>query len=590
MRYWRRYILALLCGAFLCVFLILPVGVSIRAGFLEKGEPTTFWFRRVFLDPAVREGLLNALKVAVATTTGVFLVAVPLAALANHYDFRGKRLATALLLVPMVLPPFVGALAMRKLLAYEGGSINLILQAIGLGKVDWRGGGMGVVVLLEVLHLYPIMFLNASAALANVDPTMLEAARNLGASRWRTFWRVTLPLIRPGLFAGGTIVFIWSFCELGTPLMIGYEQVLPVQIYRGLNELDTSAKTYSMVFVMLSACVGLYGLGRVLFGRGSAATAGRGVAATVRRPGAGGTLLIWSAFGGVMLLAVLPHAGVVLMAFAERWSGSILPNTYTLRHVKEVFYRSETFDSILNSLRYASIATAVDVLLGLTVAYLVVRLRVRGRSLLDSLAMLPLAVPGLVIASGYVVLAALGADAGGWIAAQGRQLAAGAGGVAAALGGWLQAIGHWVAGIGPQRDPTILLIIAYSVRRLPYMVRSISAGLHQTSVTLEEAARNLGAGPVRTVLRVTVPLVSANVLAGAILAFSFAMLEVSDSLILAQTEAYYPITKAIYTLAGLTNTQNLAAALGMFGMGLLTATLILANLLLGKRLGAMFRV
>ena len=186
-----------------------------------------------------------------------------------------------------------------------------------------------------------------------------------------------------------------------------------------------------------------------------------------------------------------------------------------------------------------------------------VRLKVRGKGLLDSMAMLPLAVPGLVIASGYVALTR--------------------------PGGPLEAI-------GPTRNPALILIVAYSVRRLPYMVRSISAGLQQTSETLEEAARNLGATPLKSVLRITVPLISANVLAGAMLAFSFAMLEVSDSLILAQTSQYYPITKAIYTLAGPADTTNLAAALGSFGMVLLTVTLVLANLLLGKRLGALFRV
>jgi len=408
------------------------------------------------------------------------------------------------------------------------------------------------------------MYLNASAALANVDPTMVEAARNLGASRWTTFRRVTLPLIRPGLFAGGTIVFIWSFTELGTPLMMNYEQVLPVQIYHGLNELEASPKVFSMVFVMLSASVALYGMGRFLFGRAAAATAGRGIAATARRAGPRGTLAIWAVFAAVILLAAMPHVGVVLLAVADRWGTTILPEGYTLRHLREVFTRESSWNSVVNSLRYASLATVVDIAAGLSIAYLVVRLRVRGRGLLDSLAMLPLAVPGLVIAGGYVALTAPGL-----------------------LGGWA---GGFLESISPRNDPTLILIIAYSVRRLPYMVRSISAGLQQTSVTLEEAARNLGASPLRTVFRITVPLISANVLAGAILAFSFAMLEVSDSLILAQTSQYYPITKEIYTLVSVAENTNLAAALGTFGMLLLTATLILANLLLGKRLGAMFRV
>ncbi len=556
MKNWRRYILAWVCGGFLVAFLVVPVVMSIGSGFLDEGKPTTFWLVSVFRDFAVRRGLVNSLKVAVATTTAVFLLALPLALLAHRYEFRGKKIASALLMLPMILPPFVGALAMKQLLAKEGGSINLILDALGWAKVDWRGAGFPMVVILEALHLYPIMFLNASAALANVDPTMLEASRNLGASRWQTFRRVTLPLIRPGLFAGGTIVFIWSFTELGTPLMVGYRQVLPVQIFHGLSTSVPTAKTYSMVFVMLSASIALYGMGRFLFGRPAGAGAGRGTAAAVRRPGPAAAAGIWALFGGVTLVAILPHIGVILMSVSERWTGTILPTAYTLRYVRQVFTEPSTYTSIANSLRYASLATVVDISLGLGVAYLVVRAKVRGRGLLDALAMLPLAVPGLVIASGYVAMTSAGP----------------------------------LSAIGPLGNPTLILVIAYSVRRLPYMVRSISAGLQQTPETLEEAARNLGASPAKSVLRITVPLISANVLAGAILTFSFSMLEVSDSLVLAQTSDYYPITKAIYELAGPADTTNLAAALGAFGMLLLTGTLVGANLLLGKRLGTLFRV
>ncbi len=558
MRNRTRYILAGLCGAFLVAFLIVPVALAIRDGFYYDGRVTGLWVGRFFEDLAAREGLINSLKVAAATTAGVLLLAVPLAALASHYEFRGKNVATALLMLPLILPPFVGALAIKRLLAAEAGTLNLILHALGLGRVDFLAGGFAQVVVLEVLHLYPIMFLNATSALANVDPTLVEAARNLGASRWGAFRRVTLPLIQPGLFAGGTIVFIWSFTEMGTPLIVNYTQVLPVQIFHGFRDQANPPEVFSMVFVMLSASVGMYGMGRLLFGRPGAATAGRGVAATVRRVGPAGTAGLWAVFGAVVFLAACPHVGVILTAFAERWGTTILPASYTLRHVREVFTRQSTFHSILNSLRYASAATGIDVVLGLTIAYLVVRLRVRGRSVLDSLAMLPLAVPGLVIASGYVALTARGGP---------------------------------LEGLGPWQDPTFILIIAYSVRRLPYMVRSISAGLEQTSESLEEAARNLGASPLKSVMRITVPLISANVLAGAVLTFSFAMLEVSDSLILAQTRPFYPITREIYeNVSGVGTNLNLAAALGTLGMLLLTATLILASLLLGKRLGAMFRV
>ena len=135
-----------------------------------------------------------------------------------------------------------------------------------------------------------------------------------------------------------------------------------------------------------------------------------------------------------------------------------------------------------------------------------------------------------------------------------------------------------------------LLAVSYAIRRLPYMVRASHAGLEQVSRSYEEAASNLGASPLRVVWRVTLPLITANLLAGGILCFSFSMLEVSDSLILAQAEQYYPITKAIYVLMDqLENGANVAAALGVWAMALLAAAMLWVSTLLGKRMGQMFR-
>jgi iron(III) transport system permease protein len=177
---------------------------------------------------------------------------------------------------------------------------------------------------------------------------------------------------------------------------------------------------------------------------------------------------------------------------------------------------------------------------------------------LDSLSMLPLAVPGLVLAFGYLAMAQ-----------KGRLFAA----------------------LDPVTNPTVLLVIAYAVRRLPYVVRAAVAGLQQTSVSYEEAAASVGAGPLTCFRRIVVPLIAANLIAGGILAFSFSMLEVSDSLLLAQRSLYFPITKAIYELTMLLGQgQALAAALGVWTMVFLGASLFAASCLLGKRLGALFRV
>jgi iron(III) transport system permease protein len=151
--------------------------------------------------------------------------------------------------------------------------------------------------------------------------------------------------------------------------------------------------------------------------------------------------------------------------------------------------------------------------------------------------------------------------------------------------------GKIFAVLNPGKDPTLLLIIAYSIRRLPYIVRSAVAGLQQTSVTLEEAAQNLGCPPVHTFLRVTLPLIVANVIAGSLLAFSFAMLEVSDSLIIAQRQRDFPITKAIYELFLLLGEGRfVASALGVWAMIFLGVTIFAASRILGKKLGALFRV
>jgi len=545
--------------AILAVFLIWPIARVIRDGFFDRGGFTLWWLGEVFIDPSVREWLLNAARVAVCTTIASMLMGVPLAVLADRVNFRGKTLASAMLLAPMILPPFVGALAFQKLFARQWGSINLILDAIGLEKMDFLGGSnkFWMIVALEALHLYPIVYLNAASALANIDPAMAEAGRNLGGSRWRVFRRITLPLMRPGLFAGATIVFIWSFCELGTPLMLNFEGMLPVRIYDGLTEQSTPTLTFAMVFVMLSASVGMYAVGKALFGRAAATPVGRANVAASRRPaGLLANLGCWAVFGVVTAAAVLPHTGVVLRSVAATWDDTILPSSYTLRYLTDVFRDERTWNSILNSLRYAGFSTLLCAALGLVVSYTVVRLRIRGAIVLDSVSMLPLAVPGLVMAAGYVAITV--------------------------RGGPLEAL-------GPGRNPTALLVIAYTVRRLPYMVRSISAGLQQSPETLEEAARNLGSSHPGAVLRITVPLIMANILAGGILAFSFNMLEVSDSLVLAQTREFYPITKQLYEL-GKGSQHNLAAALGVYGMALLGATVLAANLLLGKRMGQLFRV
>ena len=363
---------------------------------------------------------------------------------------------------------------------------------------------------------------------------------------------------RPGIFAGSTLVFIWSFTELGTPLMFNYERVTAVQIYLGLSEMGNNPMPYALVTVMM-LCAGLaYLVAKCWFGRDAYAMSGKAgrVVEPTRLTGWRNALAALP-FAVVGLIGVLPHLGVLGMAVGKGWYRSVLPNALTASHFNAALGHNLTVPSIINSLRYAGFALAIALILGVFIAWVIVRGKGPARWLLDTSAMLPLAVPGLVMAFGYLAMTQKG---------------------------------DFFHFLNPIENPTILLVISYAIRRLPYVVRSAVAGLEQTSVSFEEAAASLGAKPMTTFRRITVPLIAANLLAGAILTFSFSMLEVSDSLILAQKAAYFPITKAIYELSSLLGQgPSLAAALGLWTMVFLGASFLLAAALLGKKLGAVFR-
>ncbi|MEX1119608.1 MAG: iron ABC transporter permease [Terrimicrobiaceae bacterium] len=553
----------LVTGLFFFFFFLWPIGETLRGAFFDNAGNLTFaYIAEVFRNPIYLEGLSNAFWLAVWSTALTILIAVPLAFVSDRFLFPGKALLSALVLIPMILPPFVGAIGIKAILG-QAGALNALLSDWGLltQPVDFLGEGRfwGIVV-MNALHLYPILYLNVVAALANVDPAMEEAAENLGCTGFRKFRKITLPLIMPGLFAGGTIVFIWAFTELGVPLMFEFTRVTSVQIFSGIKDIGGNPFPFALVAVMLASTVVLYVGGKFLFGRNTYAMMAK--ATSQGGPRKVGVFASWMCtlfFAGVTFLAILPHFGVILVAFSQDWYDTILPTNFTLANFEAALGHNLTLPSIQNSIKYAGLATLVDVVLGIAIAYVVVRTKLPGRQFLDTLAMLPLAVPGLVLAFGYLAMTQ-----------DGKLFQA------------LNPVTH---------DPLLILVIAYSVRRLPYVVRSAAAGFQQTSVTLEEAAQNLGCPPFKALRKITIPLIMANLLAGGILAFSFAMLEVSDSLILAQKQEDFPITKAIYELYQLLGEGRfIASALGVWAMAFLGVTIIGASLIMGKKLGAIFRV
>lgn len=588
-KFYQTGLFALLLAIF-GLFLILPILLTVQGGFYIDGEVDFSYILAVFTDPIYRQGLINATLIAVFTTILSLIIAMPLAILTTRYKFPGKAIFSSLILVPLILPPFVGAIGLKAILGrfgalnellYQTGLLHL-LENMGLMEnaragIDWLGSYpfFGIVV-MEALHLYPIAYLNISAAMANLDPSLNEAAENVGAGRFKRFWKVTFPLIMPGIFAGLTIVFIWSFTELGTPLMFDFGAVTPVQVFEGLKEVTSSPRPYALVIVMLVVSVIFYLIGKGLFGRQAYEMQSKAsIASSVRPLGkiAGPAASLFCLF--ITALAILPHIGVILYSISGNgdWYMSILPRSFTTSHYASALSHPLTMSSIQNSLLWAIAATVLCVIMGVAIAYLNVRSKIPGAGILDTLAMLPLAVPGLVMAFGFVAMSLWLSD---WLKGL-------------SLGFEANDLGLQVVGSTP--NPVLLLIIAYAIRRLPYVVRAATAGLQQTSGQLEEASLNLGASMPMTLRKVVLPLIAANLIAGGILAFSFAMLEVSDSLILAQKEAYFPITKAIFDFFGrLGDGPYIASAMGVWAMALLAVTLIGASVIMGKKLGAIFRV
>lgn len=549
-----RIITLTLLSAFFVIFLILPIYSVVKHGL----NPTVL--AECFRNPIYLEGLFNSFKIAIVATAITFVIAMVPALVYDRYDFTGKKLVNTLMLIPMILPPFVGALGFMQIFGHYG-IVNTILTSCGIPRVDWLGGGgrFWMVCVIEALHLYPILYLNILTALANVDPALNEAARNLGAGRWRRFRQITLPMIRPGVFAGGTLILIWSFTELGTPLMFGYNRVTTVQIFNGITELETNPLPYALVVIMLVAAAALYAVSRIFLGKSSAIAMTKGMSApNTRKLTKWGSILALSPFAAVVFMAGLPHIALILTAFSVDWYGVILPKHFTLAHFENALSHDMVTGSIVNSLKYSSLAMLVCVTVGIITAVIITRWRPRGWQIFDTLSMMPLAIPGIIMAFGFLSMSTNFPIA--------RMF------------------------LDPMKNPFILLGMAYAIRRLPYVTRAAAAGLEQTPLDLEEAARNLGAGSWSVMRRIVIPLISANIAVGALFAFSFSMLEVSDSLLLAHKKEFYPITKAIFELSGILGSGPwIACAFGVWTMAFLACTLAAANAILGKKMGSLFR-
>ena len=411
----KRYALPFL-AFFFGAFLIYPLVGLLDGAFLLADTDghrhfTLSFFQLLIENRLYRISFLNSLEIALLSTVCTALVSIPLAVLFSRYRFPGREWLRPLLLAPLILPPFVGALGIKHIFA-RFGVVNLLLAKIGFislaHPIDWLGAsGFTGIVILEVLHLFPIFFLSTSAALANIDPSLLDAAANLGASAWRRFVTITLPLARPGIFGAACLVFISAFTDLGTPLILNYTATVPTQIFNAAADANSEQIGYAFVVATL-VLVMVFFLLRPPLWRKRCQCHARARRPTVppmqTLPPAAGWARHARPSPRFSSSPILPHIGVVVTSFAERWFFTILPDE-NLRAILCRSLQQRPHRRRASPTRFSTPVSArfVDLALGLVIAHLLARAVFPGKSLLDALAMLPLALPGLVLAFGLLM-------------------------------------------------------------------------------------------------------------------------------------------------------------------------------------------
>jgi len=524
---WRSYLVLGAIAAFLLALLLIPIGTVFVVAFRDgDGSFTLGHFGTFFTTGLMRESFGNSLYVATASVLVASLIAVPLAYITVRFQFRGALLIQTLGVLPLIMPPFVGAVAMQ-LVFGRSGSMNLLLEEHFGFSIPIMQGLTGVI-FVESLHYFPFILMNLIVALRAIDGAMEEAALNLGARGWRLFARIVFPLAMPGYLAGAALVFIKVFDDLGTPLVLGQTNLLAPQAYLRITQVgleDPLGYVISVIMIAFSI-LALWLSVRVMKGKDYSTLQKGGAGIARRRLQPAEALIAYAVIVLVLLVVLSPHLGLLVLSFTRIWSYSVLPEAWTLANYATVF--EDSSGMITNTLLYCGLAAGIDVVIGTAIAYLILRTRIPGGQWLDFAASAAIAVPGIVLAIGYLRMF------------QGVEI----GGV-------------------PVTQTWLLIMLAYSVRRLPYALRSCMAALQQINVNLEEAAEMLGASKWRAVRRIVIPLMAGGILAGFVSSFITAAVELSATILLVVKESQAPMSYGIYLYMQSVSGRGAGAALGV---------------------------
>lgn len=542
-----------LIWAFLILFVLYPLTRIFYDAFTtDAGHFTLVNFHEFFTDSFYLRSFWKSMLLGVATVFTTSVIGIAVAFLIVRYDFPYRTLFTYLTMLPLILPPLVGVLGFVFILG-RAGTVNVILM-------DWFGFehpvnfmyGLQGVLLVETVHLFPMMTLSILDALSRVDPSLEEAAQSVGAKGWRRFWTITLPLTTPGFVSGALLVFIWTFADFITPLVVGVQDLLAPQAYLNIvqfvdRRIFRMGLVISALLVMLAIVFVLVARQYVAIKDYSSLTYSR-----VERRQLG-PVARWFAVGFLgllMFVSLVPQIGVVLAAVGRGWALTPLPVEYTLEFFEQVSIQTPRF--IVNSFMFTGIAVLMCLVIGVPMAWILGRTRAPGRGAMDALTTLILAIPGTAIGIAYI-----------------------------------RAFHYPLPLVDvPLTSMWIILPLVLAVRRLPYTVRGSFASLLLVHKSMEEAAQNVGAGKLRTFRDITVPLVWKGILVGALFSFITSIQEASATIFLT-LGGWEMIPFGIFTFY-IAGSQSQAAALGVILIAVCAASLFIVNRIAGARVGGLF--
>lgn len=537
---WNSWdIITIIAFIFIILFMVYPLFNIFLNSFFYEGSFNFSHYKDFFTLKYYYSSLTNSLLVCGLATIFAICIGFPMAYILTRFDLPFKKIIHILIILTLLSPPFIGAYSWILILGNNGFLTNF-LHSIGLNTPSIYG--LHGMIWVFTVQFYPHIYLYVSGALKTMDSSLEEASESLGSNKLRKLRTVTLPLIFPTLSTGALMVFMASFADFGTPMLLGQGiKLLPILAYEQfINEMGSNpamASTLSMI--LLSVSTGILFLQRYLVTRKSYSMSSMRPPKVIKLKPLQkffAMLFVWL----VLAVSLIPQITVITTSFLKT-NGPVFTNQFSLDSYREVLFRVP--QAIINTFSYSALAIVFMVVAGLLLSYIVVRRSSKISALLDTLIMIPYVIPGTVLGISFIV---------------------------AFNKPPIEITGTW-----------IILVIAYSIRKLPYTMRSSTAILYQIDRSVEEASISLGVPPMKTFFKTTAILMLPGVLSGAILSWVTTINELSSTIVL-YTGATSTITVAIYSQV-FTSSYGTAAALASILSLSTIASLIIVTIISGKK-------